>query len=52
MHGRSLSSGGVAQKYGFTDVDSTRPDRWRYMVEVVESEGARRPATRAIAETT
>jgi NAD(P)-dependent dehydrogenase (short-subunit alcohol dehydrogenase family) len=39
-NGRSLSSGGLAQEYGFTDVDGTRPDCWRYMVEVVEREGA------------
>jgi len=38
--GRSLSSGGLAQVYGFTDLDGTRPDCWRYMVEVVEREGA------------
>ena len=39
-NGRSLSSGGLAQVYGFTDTDGTRPDCWRYMVEVVEKEGA------------
>jgi NAD(P)-dependent dehydrogenase (short-subunit alcohol dehydrogenase family) len=39
-NGESLSSGGLAQEYGFTDVDGTRPDCWRYMVEVVEAEGA------------
>ena len=39
-NGRSLSSGGLAQVYGFTDTDGTRPDCWRYMVEVVEAEGA------------
>jgi NAD(P)-dependent dehydrogenase (short-subunit alcohol dehydrogenase family) len=38
--GQSLSSGGLAQEYGFTDLDGTRPDCWRYMVEVVEKEGA------------
>jgi len=38
--GQSLSSGQLAQVYGFTDVDGTRPDCWRYMVEVVEREGA------------
>jgi NAD(P)-dependent dehydrogenase (short-subunit alcohol dehydrogenase family) len=38
--GQSLSSGGLAQVYGFTDLDGTRPDCWRYMVEVVEREGA------------
>jgi NAD(P)-dependent dehydrogenase (short-subunit alcohol dehydrogenase family) len=39
-NGRSLSSGQLAQVYGFTDLDGTRPDCWRYMVEVVEREGA------------
>jgi NAD(P)-dependent dehydrogenase (short-subunit alcohol dehydrogenase family) len=38
-NGQSLSSGGLALEYGFTDVDGTRPDCWRYMVEVVEAEG-------------
>ena len=40
-NGRSLSSGGLAQEYGFTDVDGSRPDCWRYLVEVQE---AGRPA--------
>ncbi len=31
---QSLSSGGLAQVYGFTDLDGSRPDAWRYMVEV------------------
>jgi NAD(P)-dependent dehydrogenase (short-subunit alcohol dehydrogenase family) len=39
-NGQSLSSGGLAQVYGFTDVDGTRPDCWRYMVEVVENPDA------------
>jgi NAD(P)-dependent dehydrogenase (short-subunit alcohol dehydrogenase family) len=37
LHGRnggSFSSGGLAREYGFTDVDGSRPDCWRYMVEV------------------
>ena len=38
-NGQSLSSGQLAQFYGFTDLDGTRPDCWRYMVEVVEAEG-------------
>ncbi|MCB1463194.1 MAG: SDR family oxidoreductase [Nitratireductor sp.] len=33
-NGQSLSSGGLAQVYGFTDVDRSRPDAWRYLVEV------------------
>ncbi len=33
-NGRSLSSGGLAKVYGFTDFDGSQPDAWRYMVEV------------------
>ncbi|MBF6180727.1 SDR family oxidoreductase [Nocardia otitidiscaviarum] len=33
-NGESLSSGGLAQIYGFTDVDGSRPDCWRYVREV------------------
>ncbi|MFD3649639.1 SDR family oxidoreductase [Streptomyces cyaneofuscatus] len=33
-NGRSLSSGQLAQVYGFTDVDGSRPDAWRYLTEV------------------
>jgi NAD(P)-dependent dehydrogenase (short-subunit alcohol dehydrogenase family) len=33
-NGRSLSSGQLAREYGFTDVDGSRPDAWRYLVEV------------------
>jgi NAD(P)-dependent dehydrogenase (short-subunit alcohol dehydrogenase family) len=40
-NGQSLSSGQLAQVYGFTDLDGTRPDCWRYLVEVEE---AGRPA--------
>ena len=32
-NGRSVSSGELAQVYGFTDTDGTRPDAWRYIVE-------------------
>jgi len=32
-NGASTSSGALAQAYGFTDVDGTRPDAWRYIVE-------------------
>src|SRR3954470_16778613 len=39
-NGESLSSGQLAQVYGFTDLDGTRPDCWRYMVEVVENPDA------------
>jgi NAD(P)-dependent dehydrogenase (short-subunit alcohol dehydrogenase family) len=34
--GQSLSSGQLAQVYGFTDIDGTQPDCWRYMTEVVD----------------
>jgi NAD(P)-dependent dehydrogenase (short-subunit alcohol dehydrogenase family) len=34
FNGASLSSGGLAREYGFTDLDGSRPDCWRYMVEV------------------
>ena len=33
-NGQSLSSGGLARIYGFTDVDGSQPDAWRYLVEV------------------
>ena len=36
-NGQSLSSGQLAQVYGFTDADGTRPDAWRYIVEVREA---------------
>ncbi|MGJ3245190.1 MAG: SDR family oxidoreductase [Elainellaceae cyanobacterium] len=32
--GQSLSSGQLAQVYGFTDLDGSQPDAWRYLVEV------------------
>ena len=35
--GQSLSSGGLAKVYGFTDLDGSRPDAWRYMVEVQDA---------------
>ena len=31
---QSLSSGQLAREYGFTDVDGSSPDAWRYLVEV------------------
>ncbi|WP_347964874.1 SDR family oxidoreductase [Mesorhizobium sp. CC13] len=40
-NGQSLSSGGLAQVYGFTDLDGSRPDAWRYLDEV---EAAGKPA--------
>ncbi|NRP70700.1 3-oxoacyl-[acyl-carrier-protein] reductase FabG [Ensifer psoraleae] len=35
-NGKSLSSGGLAKVYGFTDLDGSRPDCWRYMDEVMD----------------
>jgi NAD(P)-dependent dehydrogenase (short-subunit alcohol dehydrogenase family) len=40
-NGSSLSSGALAKEYGFTDLDGSRPDAWRYLVEVQD---AGRPA--------
>ncbi|WP_326574094.1 SDR family oxidoreductase [Streptomyces sp. NBC_00487] len=37
FNGDSLSSGSLAQTYGFTDLDGSRPDSWRYLVEVQET---------------
>ncbi|HEX2182436.1 MAG TPA: SDR family oxidoreductase [Rubrobacteraceae bacterium] len=37
FNGRSLSSGGLAREYGFTDLDGSQPDAWRYMVEVQDA---------------
>ncbi|MFB7935351.1 SDR family oxidoreductase [Streptomyces sp. NPDC056039] len=39
FNGQSLSSGGLAQVYGFTDLDGSRPDAWRYLVEVQDAGG-------------
>ena len=36
--GLSLSSGQLAQSYGFTDLDGSQPDAWRYLVEVQETD--------------
>ncbi|MFJ8792466.1 SDR family oxidoreductase [Streptomyces sp. NPDC102462] len=36
-NGQSLSSGQLAREYGFTDLDGSRPDSWRYLVEVVDA---------------
>lgn len=35
--GQSLSSGQLAQVYGFTDLDGSQPDAWRYIREVQEA---------------
>lgn len=36
-NGHSLSSGQLAQVYGFTDLDGSQPDAWRYVVEVQDA---------------
>jgi len=36
-NGKSVSSGGLAKVYGFTDLDGSRPDAWRYIVEVQDA---------------
>lgn len=41
LNGGSYSSGELAQRYGFADVDGSQPDCWRYLVEVQD---AGRPA--------
>ncbi|WP_433454775.1 SDR family oxidoreductase [Streptomyces sp. CA-142005] len=37
FNGQSLSSGHLAREYGFTDLDGSRPDAWRYLVEVQDA---------------
>ncbi|QDE90476.1 short-chain dehydrogenase [Myxococcus xanthus] len=36
-NGQSLSSGQLARVYGFTDLDGSQPDAWRYIVEVQDA---------------
>jgi len=36
-NGQSLSSGQLAKIYGFTDLDGSQPDAWRYVVEVQDA---------------
>ncbi|HVT51748.1 MAG TPA: SDR family oxidoreductase [Dongiaceae bacterium] len=36
-NGQSVSSGELAKVYGFNDLDGSRPDCWRYMIEVQEA---------------
>jgi NAD(P)-dependent dehydrogenase (short-subunit alcohol dehydrogenase family) len=36
-NGSSLSSGALAKEYGFTDLDGSRPDAWRYIAEVQDA---------------
>jgi NAD(P)-dependent dehydrogenase (short-subunit alcohol dehydrogenase family) len=34
---RSIDSGSLAREYGFTDVDGSQPDVWRFITEIRES---------------
>jgi NAD(P)-dependent dehydrogenase (short-subunit alcohol dehydrogenase family) len=36
-NGQSLSSGQLAKVYGFTDLDGSQPDAWRYLIEVQDA---------------
>ena len=36
-NGQSLSSGQLAKVYGFTDLDGSQPDAWRYLPEVQDA---------------
>ncbi|MDJ0591141.1 MAG: SDR family oxidoreductase [Pleurocapsa sp. MO_226.B13] len=36
-NGQSLSSGQLAKIYGFTDLDGSQPDAWRYVCEVADA---------------
>jgi hypothetical protein len=36
-NGKSLSSGQPAKIYGFTDLDGSQPDCWRYVTEVQDA---------------
>jgi hypothetical protein len=34
---KSATSVDLARRYGFTDIDGSQPDCWRYMVEVQDA---------------
>ncbi|WP_025274246.1 SDR family oxidoreductase [Haloglycomyces albus] len=36
-NGQSMSSGGLAKEYGFTDLDGSQPDAWAYIADIQES---------------
>ena len=36
-NGKSVTSGELARRYGFTDIDGSRPDIWRFIEEVREA---------------
>ena len=41
-NGQSLSSGQLAKVYGFTDLDGSQPDAWRYLVRCRRGQARRR----------
>ena len=43
--GQSLSSGGLAAVYGFTDADGSRPDCWAYLLDQEQGAGSGDPGT-------
>jgi NAD(P)-dependent dehydrogenase (short-subunit alcohol dehydrogenase family) len=36
-NGQSLSSGQLSKVYGFTDLDGSQPDAWRYVIEIQDA---------------
>lgn len=36
-NGQALSSGALARVYGFTDLDGSQPDAWRYVPEIQDA---------------
>jgi NAD(P)-dependent dehydrogenase (short-subunit alcohol dehydrogenase family) len=36
-NGKSVSAGELAKVYGFTDIDGSQPDAWRYLTEVQDA---------------
>ena len=40
---KSVSSGRLATEYGFTDLDGSRPDIWRYIEEIRDDGGSGGP---------
>ena len=41
---QSMTSGQLAAEYGFTDVDGSRPDVWRYLQDVEDGNQDADPA--------
>jgi NAD(P)-dependent dehydrogenase (short-subunit alcohol dehydrogenase family) len=38
-HGRAMTSGALAQEYGFTDLDGSQPDFWGYFAKWLKAQG-------------